>query len=150
MSSTLASVVSLHELQELQERFRALKRAIAAAKDPLNMSGGDTLFLEDELRMVRRELKNARRAERARERAEREQLLQREQDRELRALFRTCTAIPEGWNCAICWEDNQESVVSTQCEHNFHEGCILTWVRGKQTCPLCRGSLVERSEVENG
>ncbi len=144
MSSQLTSVVSLHQ------RLLELKRAITAALDPLEMSGGDIFFLEDELRLVRRELKKVRRAERARERAEREQLLQWEQDRALLALFNTCTATPKNWVCAICWEDNQVSVVSTQCQHHFHEGCILFWVRRTQTCPLCRGPLVERGEVENG
>lgn len=194
MSSPLALVVLL------LWRLMALEKALAAAQDPLDMSGGDTLFVEQELRLVKRKLKKTQRvlfrltaakqyygedsflfstfaglleeeplriqeaeaAQRATERRRQERLqrhleaeerrlrdevarlLQWEQDGELRALFKPCNAIPKEWECAICKHDNQESVVSTpQCKHHFHEGCILTWVRRTQTCPLCRGSLVE-------
>ena len=193
MSSQLASVVLL------LWRLMALEKALAAARDPLDMSGGDTMIVEEKVRLVRRKLKKARRilfrlrtaeqyygedsflyntfaglleeeplrvqeaeaaqraaegrrqerlqrrleAEERRVRDEVARMLQWEQDGELRALFRTCTAIPEDWECAICKEDNHAIVVSTQCEHHFHEGCILDWVRRKQTCPLCRGFLVE-------
>jgi len=200
MSSPLASVVFL------LWRLKVLKKALAAAQDPLDMSGGDTMIVEEKVRLVRRKLKKARRilfrlnaakqyyggdsflyntfaglleeeplriqeaeaAQRATERRRQERLqrhleaeerrvreevarlLQWEQDGELRALFRQCTAIPEDWKCAICLDDNHVSVVSTQCKHHFHQRCILDWVNRTQTCPLCRGSLVERSEVENG
>jgi hypothetical protein len=83
------------------------------------------------------------REERAREIAERERLAQLEQDDVLRTMFKQHTAIQKDWVCSICRDDNQESVVSTQCDHHFHEGCILTWARRTKTCPLCREPLIE-------
>ncbi|EOA22886.1 hypothetical protein CARUB_v10003618mg [Capsella rubella] len=49
--------------------------------------------------------------------------------------------------CSICLE----SLVSTlstptrmSCSHVFHGRCLLNWLDGKNTCPLCRTVLYER------
>jgi hypothetical protein len=83
------------------------------------------------------------REERAREIAERERLAQLEQDNALLTMFKQHTAIQKDWVCSICRDNNQQSVVSTPCDHHFHEGCILTWARRTKTCPLCREPLIE-------
>ena len=83
------------------------------------------------------------REERAREIAERERLAQLEQDNALLTMFKQPTGIQKEWVCSICRDNNQESIVSTQCDHHFHEGCILTWARRTKTCPLCREPLID-------
>ena len=191
----------------LRRSLEVLKKDLATAKDPLEMSGGDPpQFVEERIRLVKRKLKKALsqlsrinaaeqyfgtdsflfntftglleeeplrfqeaetyqraqehrrqerlqrrleedaarlREERKREIEERERLAQLEQDNVLRAMFKKPTKIPGEWECTICRDDNQESVVSTQCDHHFHEGCILNWARRTKTCPLCREPLIE-------
>ena len=41
--------------------------------------------------------------------------------------------------CSICMEmiDRTDKKTLT-CNHDFHAGCINTWLRTKDTCPLCR------------
>ena len=50
--------------------------------------------------------------------------------------------------CAICHgniEDGEEvrRININSCNHRFHSGCIDTWFRNHQTCPVCRTN-VER------
>jgi Ring finger domain len=46
--------------------------------------------------------------------------------------------------CSVCTEDyvNGDEVVTTGCNHLFHARCLATWVKTKETCPICRESLV--------
>lgn len=38
--------------------------------------------------------------------------------------------------CPICLEC--ENLVSLECQHEFHQGCIDEWFKQNNTCPLCR------------
>ncbi len=42
--------------------------------------------------------------------------------------------------CAVCWEDYTlgESVRQLNCDHCYHEGCIVPWLELHGTCPVCR------------
>ncbi|PWA00581.1 hypothetical protein BB558_003383 [Smittium angustum] len=42
--------------------------------------------------------------------------------------------------CGICMEEYiiNDKVVSLSCNHEFHEDCILKWLRVNGTCPICR------------
>ncbi|NBO72495.1 MAG: hypothetical protein EBU66_18855 [Bacteroidetes bacterium] len=43
-------------------------------------------------------------------------------------------------SCSIC-HDNMivhQTVVDLECNHSFHEQCILNWFRRQNTCPNCR------------
>lgn len=54
----------------------------------------------------------------------------------------------EGKRCAVCLEDFQpkEEVMTTPCNHMFHEQCIVPWVKSHGQCPVCRFTLFERTE----
>jgi len=46
-------------------------------------------------------------------------------------------------SCSVCWEDfsEGEEVKLLECEHCFHEGCIVPWLELHGTCPVCRKEL---------
>lgn len=46
--------------------------------------------------------------------------------------------------CSVCTEDytDDDEAVTTECNHLFHARCLATWVKTKNTCPICRKSLV--------
>lgn len=50
--------------------------------------------------------------------------------------------------CSICLDDikmlqpvTQSNVKTLECGHQFHEGCINTWLAGHTTCPVCRQAI---------
>ncbi|KAG7022947.1 E3 ubiquitin-protein ligase SDIR1 [Cucurbita argyrosperma subsp. argyrosperma] len=53
----------------------------------------------------------------------------------------------DGKRCAVCLEDFQpkEEVMTTPCNHMFHEECIVPWVKSHGQCPNCRFTLFERT-----
>ena len=52
-------------------------------------------------------------------------------------------------SCSVCWEDfsEGEQVKLLECEHCFHEGCIVPWLELHGTCPgqSCSAWLVSPS-----
>ncbi|EEB11414.1 RING finger protein, putative [Pediculus humanus corporis] len=52
--------------------------------------------------------------------------------------------------CSVCWEDFKigESVRKLECEHFYHESCIVPWLELHGTCPICRKSLLSDEEAE--
>lgn len=54
------------------------------------------------------------------------------------------------WSCPICCKVPGDIAHALPCRHEFCLGCILRWLRGKRTCPLCRRliSTVRFSEQE--
>ncbi|KAF8015885.1 hypothetical protein BT93_H1434 [Corymbia citriodora subsp. variegata] len=42
--------------------------------------------------------------------------------------------------CSICLEDfhRAEKVTELPCSHVFHRRCIIRWLEGSNSCPLCR------------
>ena len=41
--------------------------------------------------------------------------------------------------CPICLEQiKYHSIISTRCAHLFCDGCLLTHVKIKESCPICR------------
>jgi len=53
-------------------------------------------------------------------------------------------------NCAICRDSFVvgDSVHKLPCNHEFHAGCILLWLKGNNTCPICRLQLPEGVDGE--
>lgn len=57
-------------------------------------------------------------------------------------------------DCAVCkdqfalhTEDPDDQVIVTlQCKHPFHEGCIMPWLKSSATCPVCRFQLIPQPE----
>lgn len=48
----------------------------------------------------------------------------------------------------MCWDDFalDESVRQLNCDHMYHEACIVPWLELHGTCPVCRKS--QQSEEE--
>lgn len=49
-------------------------------------------------------------------------------------------------NCAICLVDflAGEKVRRLPCGHDFHSGCVDTWLRRNKKCPLCLRAIDEQ------
>ncbi|CAG7723844.1 unnamed protein product [Allacma fusca] len=47
--------------------------------------------------------------------------------------------------CSVCWDDfsMDEQVKQLQCEHLYHQDCIVPWLKLHGTCPVCRKDLNE-------
>ena len=45
--------------------------------------------------------------------------------------------------CNICLESfSVGNIVRVlECKHEFHENCIITWLKTRNTCPVCRHEL---------
>ena len=45
--------------------------------------------------------------------------------------------------CPICQESTTAGEVMLQlpCEHAFHQGCIVPWLKQQCTCPICRAEI---------
>lgn len=53
--------------------------------------------------------------------------------------------------CAICLENfvDGDVVTTTPCFHQFHKGCIDTWLVQKAVCPICKYELFRPQSVDN-
>ena len=53
--------------------------------------------------------------------------------------------------CCCCSEAYRPGsrVARTPCGHHFHRGCLVTWLRQRSTCPLCRLDLRALAEARN-
>ena len=51
--------------------------------------------------------------------------------------------------CSICLDelDVDKKVCLLRCTHMFHENCIVEWLGGENTCPLCRCKVYENTTV---
>lgn len=57
----------------------------------------------------------------------------------------------DGLICAVCKDPMRVNsrVLQLPCKHMYHSGCILPWLRTRNTCPVCRYELpCEDSEYE--
>ncbi|KAM9963000.1 hypothetical protein ACTFIW_006221 [Dictyostelium discoideum] len=54
----------------------------------------------------------------------------------------------EGQGCVICMSDVEEGqkYMLTECNHLFHEKCLLQWLEFKAQCPTCRSEIVNYIE----
>lgn len=43
-------------------------------------------------------------------------------------------------NCSICLNPLEYDVISTHCNHKFHEECLKEWSKINKSCPLCRST----------
>ena len=46
----------------------------------------------------------------------------------------------KNWICSICLDDFDETkdIVYLDCQHIYHEDCIIEWINKDPSCPLCR------------
>ncbi|GLJ48638.1 hypothetical protein SUGI_1026110 [Cryptomeria japonica] len=50
-----------------------------------------------------------------------------------------CPNPKDGENCSICLSSlqDEEAVELDKCHHIFHRECLITWLKGRPTCPAC-------------
>ncbi len=44
--------------------------------------------------------------------------------------------------CSVCLSSLINDISKLSCNHSFHEKCINEWLKVKDTCPLCRFSII--------
>ncbi len=52
--------------------------------------------------------------------------------------------------CAICHNTYQANDIIRKintCEHYFHASCVEQWFQNHESCPICRGSLINRTPI---
>lgn len=46
-------------------------------------------------------------------------------------------------DCPICLKSMYKHyTIKTSCDHPFHESCLEQWLESKNTCPMCRASII--------
>ncbi|KAK1259725.1 RING-H2 finger protein ATL32 [Acorus gramineus] len=45
-------------------------------------------------------------------------------------------------------KDETMIIMRAPCEHMFHENCIITWMKKKQTCPMCRFNMKIKFQIK--
>ncbi|XP_076898876.1 RING-H2 finger protein ATL3-like [Bidens hawaiensis] len=56
----------------------------------------------------------------------------------------------DGLECSVCLtelEQGEKTRVLPKCNHAFHVECIDMWFHSHSTCPICRNSVSEQTEV---
>ena len=55
----------------------------------------------------------------------------------------TNTIKKDNSTCTVCQEDFKigETVKKLNCDHYFHNDCIMPWLRVQNTCPMCRKTI---------
>lgn len=44
-------------------------------------------------------------------------------------------------DCTICQEKIEKTSKRMPCKHEFHEQCLIPWLKLKNSCPVCRTSV---------
>mmetsp|Transcript_43092 Transcript_43092/g.119184 ORF Transcript_43092/g.119184 Transcript_43092/m.119184 type:complete len:352 (+) Transcript_43092:75-1130(+) len=54
-------------------------------------------------------------------------------------------------HCAICRDGfgTDDTLRRLPCAHEFHDSCIVLWLQGNNTCPICRCKMPEASDDED-
>lgn len=54
--------------------------------------------------------------------------------------------------CPICYEkmSTDDTILQTECQHNFCESCLKEWLEKSNTCPFCRMCLTGKIITVNG
>lgn len=54
--------------------------------------------------------------------------------------------------CAICleWMELGNLATTLPCKHIFHDNCVVTWLKERNTCPMCRRTIEKIPESVDG
>ena len=51
-------------------------------------------------------------------------------------------------SCSICLDEiPTHDKFTSQCNHEFHNSCLINWIITKHTCPLCRAEFYEAEKA---
>ena len=63
-----------------------------------------------------------------------------------RLVIRRLTSVDDNLlnECSICLDKYviNDKLIELSCTHNFHESCILPWIKDHNTCPHCRRNII--------
>jgi len=45
-------------------------------------------------------------------------------------------------SCSICLDKLTSNVIKLKCNHIYHKGCIMPWLKESNSCPLCREEII--------
>jgi len=69
---------------------------------------------------------------------------------QIRGLERTeCDEVTQ---CSVCLDNIQpgNQQITLECDHTFHEMCLVRWAQRRNTCPMCRIPIVQTDEENIG
>lgn len=66
-------------------------------------------------------------------------------------IFKNNNCNGEVDSCVVCHEayKDNDDIIELPCKHVFHETCIVPWLEGHNTCPVCRHTLPLASSNNN-
>ena len=51
-------------------------------------------------------------------------------------------------SCSICFDEiPQHDKFTSQCNHEFHNSCLIHWITTKHTCPVCRTEFYDEEKA---
>ena len=52
------------------------------------------------------------------------------------------------YRCSVCLDNINEgdSEIELQCEHRFHVRCLHEWAKRRNSCPVCRHTIIDRED----
>lgn len=50
-------------------------------------------------------------------------------------------------NCTICCDQLKKNQVKLACGHEFHNKCLMHWLIGHDTCPICRYQINPKNKL---
>lgn len=51
--------------------------------------------------------------------------------------------------CLVDYEPGDQVVKLPVCGHELHESCVVPWIQGKETCPVCRTKIMGEGNTNN-
>jgi len=52
-------------------------------------------------------------------------------------------------NCTICCDHLKKNEVKLACGHSFHNNCLIQWLLGHDTCPICRYQINPKNNISD-
>jgi hypothetical protein len=51
--------------------------------------------------------------------------------------------------CSICYQNMEDNIYTSECNHKFHNNCIISWFRISPRCPLCNSQPLVKTRYHN-
>lgn len=99
-----------HHIEDAVESFRSMRNHVSRLEQALEESADDAHHIESAT------------------------------DEMISTLHKSTCSEKTGESCSICLMEIEcdDTLMTTNCEHTFHEKCITTWLQTNIQCPLCR------------
>ncbi|CAN0929297.1 E3 ubiquitin-protein ligase SIRP1 [Linum grandiflorum] len=68
-------------------------------------------------------------------------------EKAIRTMLSEVEAVNGEEICTICLDNLETPAVEMPCRHQFHEACIVNWLRKSHYCPICRFEMPTEEEM---